>query len=189
MRTFLVVSNAMRTDGDFLLKDIPGTSGRADVVARCVVAAFLTSNGIRQDVMLHVICTGPPDPPKTLRFTGKALMHLNPDERTTAALLQRALAVPAEARWRESTPGIHVRRAGLEAIDGIDGPLVLMDEGGEPFAPRGDATYVLGDHKGLTEEQAATMVARGAARVSLGPVSLHTDQCIIVIHNRLDNGK
>ena len=192
VRRFLVVSNSMRTDGGFLLDDVPGTSGRADVIARSVVQAFLTSNGIRRDVLLHVVCTGPPDPPKALRFTGEDLRHLNPDERTTAALLQKALRAAADGLWRESTPGIHVRRVGLELVEEMDGPFIVLSEEAPPFRPEmaaDEPTFVLGDHRGLTDAQADLFRRKGAAAASLGPVSLHTDQCIVVVHNLLDNAR
>lgn len=185
MRTFLVISNVMRTDGEFSLKDIPGTSGRADVIARAVTSAFLTSHGIREDVELYVVCLGPPDPAKTIRFIGSELKHLNPDERTTASLLQRALRATPNDSWTVSTPGIHVKRAGLELIDSLSRPFFLLSEDGGPFRQEG-GTYVMGDHRGLTEEQMALMGSTGAERISLGPVSLHTDHCIVLIHNRLD---
>ncbi len=175
----------MRTDGEFSLKDIPGTSGRADVIARSVTSAFLTSHGIRADVELYVVCLGPPDPPKTIRFIGSELKHLNPDERTTASLLQKALRTDPGGSWTVSTPGIQVKRSGLEVLDNLPKPFFLLSEDGGPFRPEG-GTYVLGDHRGLTEEQMASMDSAGAERISLGPVSLHTDQCIVLIHNGLD---
>ena len=187
MRTFLVISNVMRTDGEFSLKDIPGTSGRADVIARTVTSAFLTSHGIREDVELYVVCLGPPDPPKTIRLIGSELKHLNPDERTTASLLQKALRTDPGGSWTVSTPGIHVRRSGLEIVDNLPKPLFLMSEDGGPFRPEG-GTYVLGDHRGLTEEQIGMMHGKDAIKMSLGPVGLHTDQCVILIHNRSDTG-
>jgi len=185
MRTFLVISNVMRTDGEFSLKDIPGTSGRADVIARTVTSAFLTSHGIREDVELYVACLGPPDPPKTIRFIGSELKHLNPDERTTASLLQKALRTSPGESWTVSTPGIHVKRAGIEIIDQLPKPLILMSEDGSSFRLEG-GTYVLGDHKGLMEEQMVMMDGKNAVRVNLSPVSLHTDQCIVILHNRMD---
>jgi len=204
MREFLVIGNVARTDGDFSLDDIPGTSARLDVLARTATAAFLTSHGIRRDVRLHIVILGPPDPPKALRLIGGGLRHLNPDERSTAALFRRALRMPAREVWRESTPGLYVRRAGIEIAEELPVPLVLLSEEGAPLvdgdvrdAPAGGirtadiaaATFVLGDHRGPTEEQVAYLRRLGAVEVSLGPVSLHTDHCVAVLHNRLDNAR
>ena len=116
MRTFIVVGHKATTSPNFSLEDIPGTSGRLDILCRAVTAAFMLSHGIRKDVCVYLVLLGG-EVPKTIQLRGETLRHLNPDERTTAALLKKALAVPAEPRWAMSTTGIFVRTGGLaEAI-------------------------------------------------------------------------
>ena len=102
MRTFIVVGHKATTTPDFSLEDIPGTSGRLDILCRCINAAFVISHGIRHDVrILLVLCGG--EPHKTICLRGEDLRHLNPDERTTAALLKKALAIVAGPEWSMST--------------------------------------------------------------------------------------
>jgi len=71
--------------------------------------------------------------------------------------------------------------------------LVLLDESGRhggperlPEAVGPDPTFVIGDDRGLTGDQLDAVRARGAVELSLGPVSLHADHCIVVVHNLLD---
>jgi len=99
MRNFVVVGNLAATTPDFSLEDIPGTSGRIDILCRCVNSAFVLSHGIRRDVQIYLIFRGGPYP-KTVHLRGRDLRHLNPDERTTAALLKKALALEADSKWR-----------------------------------------------------------------------------------------
>ena len=117
------------------------------------------------------------------------MLHLNPDERTTATLFEKALAVPTTGPvWQASTPGIDVARLSLEDVLGA-GPLVQLHEEGDDVAAAdlpADATFVLGDHLGFMPEEQALLEARGAKRVSLGPISLQADQCLIALHNHLD---
>ena len=63
---------------------------------------------------------------------GETLRHLNPDERTTAALLKKALAVPATPEWAMSTSGIFVRTGGLAEVlaDLKDARLIYLREDG-----------------------------------------------------------
>jgi tRNA (pseudouridine54-N1)-methyltransferase len=187
MRTFVVVGNLAVTSPDFSLNDIPGTSGRMDVLARCVTSAFLRSHGIRKDTVLYLVLLGPPRPPVTLKFAGSHLKYLNPDERSTASLIRRALSLDASAEWRQSTPGIWVRAGSLEdLLQDLNGPLVYLHEDGDDFTPVREAIHVLGDHMGLTEKQESLLDRLGAVRMSLGPLVYHTDHCITIIQNRLD---
>ena len=189
MRRFLVVGHKAASAPGFSLKDLAGTGGRIDVLVRCVPAALLVSHGLREDVELVTLHLGPPAPPKAVRFRSRGMRHLNPDERSTASLLEKALGAPTTGPvWQPSTPGIDVAILGLGDALG-DGPLEVLHEEGEDVAtapvPSG-ATFVLGDHLGFTPEEEALLEARGASRVSLGPVSLQADQCLVALHNHLD---
>lgn len=189
MRSFVVVGNLATTTPDFSLEDIPGTSGRIDILCRCINSAFVLSHGIRRDVQIYLILRGG-GAPKTVRLQGRDLRHLNPDERTTAALLKKALALEADSTWTKSTPGISVRAGDLADLPiRAEGRTYYLKEDGSdhrglPLA--GDGTFVLGDHIGLSEEDEAFLADLGAEIVSVGPKSLHADHCIVLINNELD---
>ena len=59
-RHFYVKSHA-KTSPDINLKDLPGSAGRLDIVARCINAAFWLSYGIRKNVVFHTILHGEPN--------------------------------------------------------------------------------------------------------------------------------
>jgi tRNA (pseudouridine54-N1)-methyltransferase len=197
MRTFIIVGHKAITSPNFSLEDIPGTSGRLDILCRAVTAAFVLSHGIRKDVCVYLILLGG-EIPKTIRLDGQTLRHLNPDERTTAALLKKALAVPATPQWAMSTSGIFVRTGGLEQLladlkeailiylreDGAD--IRGLDAGGNSGSLSAEAAYILGDHTGMTPEEEALLEQAGAMVVSLGPTSLHADHCIVLLNWFLD---
>jgi tRNA (pseudouridine54-N1)-methyltransferase len=190
MRTFIVVGHRATTSPDFSLEDIPGTSGRLDILCRCINSAFVLSHGIRKDVCSYLVLGGR-ERPKTLFFKGEELRHLNPDERTTAALIQKALALEADDEWSRSTPGLYVRTGGLDRLLGaLQGVriLYLREDGADirSLELKGDLLFVLGDHLGMAEEEEALLRKAGAELVSVGPVSLHADHCIVVINNELD---
>ncbi|MFQ5987072.1 MAG: hypothetical protein ACE5KQ_06915, partial [Thermoplasmata archaeon] len=90
-RRFIVVGHDANTAGDFALNDLAGATGRLDILLRCVNSAFMLSHDLRRDTEVYLVLLGPPRPPRTLHLRGDQLRHLNPDERSTAALLRQAL--------------------------------------------------------------------------------------------------
>lgn len=197
MRTFIIVGHKATITSDFSLEDIPGTSGRLDILCRCINAAFMLSHGIRHDVrVLLVLCGG--EPHKTVCLRGEDLRHLNPDERTTAALVKKALTIIAEPEWSRSTSGIFVRRGGLAEVlsdlkpKGIK-PVYLREDGRDLRIGISDLSddkaFILGDHQGMTPEEENMIQEAGAEIMSVGPVSLHADHCIILTNYFLDSSK
>jgi tRNA (pseudouridine54-N1)-methyltransferase len=192
MRTFIIVGHTATTSPDFSLEDIPGTSGRLDILCRCINAAFVLSHGIRHDVRVLLVLCGD-EHPKTVCLRGEDLRHLNPDERTTAALLKKALAVVAEPLWSRSTSGIFVRTGGLaDVLSELKGEKILyLREDGDDIRSKAsmwssNAVLILGDHLGMTPEEEVSIKQAGAEVVSIGPASLHADHCIVLINNELD---
>lgn len=197
MRRFVVVGQNARTARDFPLDDICGAAGRWDLLARCVQSALFISHDMRRDSELVLLALGPPDPPKAIRVVGAEVQRLNPDERSTVALLSLSLdeALPRNGRWVGSRPGISVARRDLAAVldDSGEVPMVLLDELGPVDGPElpgrmddRDVTFVLGDNNGMTDGQIEETRSRGALEVRLGPVSMHADHCIAIVHNILD---
>ena len=193
MRNFVIIGNKAITTPAFSLEDIPGTSGRLDILCRGVTAAFVLSHGIRKDVCVYLVLLGG-EIPKTVQLRGETLRHLNPDERTTAALLKKALAVPATPDWASSTSGIFVRTGGLaNVLSDLKGAKILcLREDGADIRSisqsdiSGNVAFILGDHMGIAPEEETVIEQAGAVAVSIGPVSLHADHCIALLNWMLD---
>ncbi len=49
-----------------------------------------------------------------------------------------------------------------------------------------DGVFILGDHLGLTEGEEELVLGLSTGTISVGPLSLHADHCIILILNELD---
>lgn len=184
MKHFVVVGHLGSTDPDFSLNNLPG-AGRMDELCRCVAASLCLSHGIRRDTECLLVLLGGPKAPKTIRFSGESVRSLSPDERNVAGLIKKALALPCGTVFRESSPGVSVRKGGLAEVLAECGCAVL-DEGGEDI--RGfetvPETFVLSDHQNFSEEERGLMQDLPAC--SLGPCILHADMAIVVLHNELD---
>ncbi len=190
MREFIIVGHKAVTSGEFPLNDMPGSAGRIDILARCVNSAFFTSFNVRRDTRIILVLLGGPDPPKVLRFEGSELKYLNPDERSAGSLIKKALSIGVRDNQLMSTPGVYVARGGLkDVLSTINvANAVYLHESGEDIRDVDlnckHVISILGDHLGLTEEEEALI--HKARRARLGPITLHADHCVILIHNELD---
>ena len=192
MPVFIVIGHRVCTDGKFTLNDLAGSTGRLDVLLRCVNSAFMLSNDIRRDVELYLVLLGEPAPPRTLRFVGSELKYLNPDERSTGALVKNALMKNVGVEEVGSTPGIYVSRGGLVGVleRQAGRRMFYLKEDGENIRNvklDSDGVFILGGQDDLTSDEENTVKAGGeAVKVSLGPRSLHADHCMTIVLNELD---
>ena len=191
MRAFVIVGRTAKADPSVRLDDLPGTSGRLDVLVRSVRAALCVSHGIRRDVRVYLTMLGG-DAPRTVRIDGASAQFIRPDERPLATLLLKALArvdAPDE-RFVEQKGGIAVACAGIEAVlaDLGGAPLYVLEEGASDVrdAKIEDGVFVIGDQNGFDPDLRAQLGAAGAHPIGVGPVSLHTDDVITVLNNELD---
>jgi tRNA (pseudouridine54-N1)-methyltransferase len=156
-----------------------------DVLCRCVTASLFLSHGMRRNVEVYLVLLGPPNPPATVLFSGEKVRYLNPDERSSASLIKKALALPRGHEFRESTPGIFVRAGGLAELL-AEHRFTLLDESGDDVrqAPTLPGTCLLSDHLNLTDSEQE--LVRGLPRLSVGPLPLHADQAVTVLLNETD---
>lgn len=191
MRRFVVLGHRAITSADFKLDDLCGSTGRLDILLRCVNSAFFLSHAIRKDVEIALMLLGEPNPPKTVRINGSEVKYLNPDERSTGALIRNALLQRGEGE-RKCSPGIFVsERDYREVLSNIskESRMYYLKEDGQDIrevelAP--DCTFVLGDDQDLTPEEEEILMDYEPTKVSLGPISYHADHCITLVNNELD---
>lgn len=193
MRQFIVLGHDAPTTPEFSLDDLAGGAGRLDVLCRCISAAFFLSHGLREDVRTRLVLADE----FTLRFEGSELRRLNPDERSTAALVRNALENREEAIGHmevETSPGVYLSRRGFDPVldtAADSGTVVQLHEAGDPtieVEPPADPVFVLSDHRDFAGGEAALLDARADERVRLGPAPLHANHAIAVAHNWLDTG-
>jgi tRNA (pseudouridine54-N1)-methyltransferase len=191
MRQFVIIGHDAPTTPEFSLDDLAGAAGRLDVLCRCVTSAFFLSHAIREDARVHLVLSDE----YTVTFDGSDLRRLNPDERSTAALIRKALEEREAAIGHvpvETSPGVSLTRRGFEGtLDDVArrGTVVQLHEDGDPVIdvePPSDPVFVLSDHHDFREKEAALLADRADERVSLGPRALHADHSITVAHNYLD---
>ncbi|WP_456472856.1 tRNA (pseudouridine(54)-N(1))-methyltransferase TrmY [Methanocaldococcus sp.] len=196
MREFIFKANKAITSPNINLKDLPGSCGRLDLVCRCVSDSLFLSHDIRRDTVFYSVLCGPPNPPVCIKFVGSELRKVSPDERNIAIFIKKALKKFLETEdkdsWIESTPGIYVRKIGFKDLiiekmeEGKN--LYYLHKNGESIEKvkiKDNPVFILGDHIGLSEEDEKFLEGK-AIKVSLSPLELHANHCIVIIHNILD---
>ncbi len=188
MKDFVIIGHKAVT-APFSLNDLPGAAGRMDILCRCINAALFLSHDLRRDVRVYLVLKGEPAPPKLIRFDGAKVRYLSPDERSAASLIKKALEKNAQDFWTESTPGVSIRKGDLnDLLAELNTKVIYLREDGENV--RGmmfdEPLFVLGDHLGLTENEEKIIEAYEHEIASVGPLSLHADHCIVLLHNEMD---
>lgn len=197
MPRFVVLGRTASASPRFSLDDLAGSSGRLDVLLRCVRASLLCSHGARGDVITYLVLGGGPYAPRVVRVDGAAARFVRPDERPLATLVKKTLA-RAEAELDAGPPrrgfvdtrnGVSFAEGGLDVVlaDVGTAPRFVLEEGApdvrDAELPR-DAVFFVGDHLGFSDDTRDRLA--DATPISVGPASLHSDDAIAVLLNELD---
>ncbi|MCZ7392479.1 MAG: tRNA (pseudouridine(54)-N(1))-methyltransferase TrmY [Candidatus Methanoperedens sp.] len=187
MKSFVIIGHKAAT-ASFSLNDLPGAAGRMDILCRCVNAALFLSHDLRRDVRVYLVLKGGIQP-KLIRFDGSSVRYLSPDERSAASLIKKALEKNAQDFWTESTPGVSIRKGDFcDLLEELNRKIIYLREDGDDVRGKKfeEPLFVLGDHEGLTDEEEKIIGGYEHEIVSVGPLSLHADHCIVLLHNEMD---
>ncbi|MFB6075856.1 MAG: tRNA (pseudouridine(54)-N(1))-methyltransferase TrmY [Candidatus Aenigmatarchaeota archaeon] len=194
MREFILYSKKGLTSPSFNLDDLPGSGGRMDLVARCVISALWMSRQMRRDSKIYLNLNGPPDPPLTLCFDGERLRKVSPDGRNVATWIQKVLKKRYtfdENEWNEVKNGIYLSNRSFQDLikDRKDRKFYVLHEKGEDIREIGiedNPVFVLGDHIGLPKTEKKFVKRFDMKKISLGSESYFSSQSITLVQNELD---
>ena len=184
-RNFLIIGHRAHTVADWKLDDICGGAGRLDVLVRSITASLWKSHGIRRDTDVWLSLRGKPKPDITIHFSGKNIKYLNPDERSTAALIRNGLIKLSEKKGPlETSPGVTIQRESFEKLVKKLPKPSLLSEKGDKEVKSNYETFVLGDDRDPTEDEME--ILESFDKLKIGETSLLTSACITLIHHFLD---
>jgi len=184
MRTFAVIAH--KFNGEINLNDLPG-SGRVDVIARCINSSIFLSHDIRRDVIFLFFA---PKIQTRVKIDSSRVKYLNPDERSTAALIRNAI-VKMGGR-EETSPGFFSENMDfdefLEEI-GAMGKIYYLHEDGEDIRNveiSKNPVFLLSDSVNLSDEEERKIEDMAERKISVSPRIILASHAITIVNNELD---
>ena len=183
MREFIYYSQKARTSGkwDDLMK-----AGRMDIVCNVIISVFFLSNKMREDIKLHLIFNGPPNPPMHLEFVSNKEMPIS--KKDVGGLIKRMLYKCKPGKKTEVFPGCFIEKKSFneltKELESEGKEIVILDKKGEDIrkANLENVIFVIGDHEGLPKKE----IKRFKDRISIGKEIYFASQTITIINNELD---
>lgn len=189
MRAFVYFSSTARTSGNFSLDSLMD-AGRMDIAMHVIINAFFLSHNLRDDVVLHLIFYGAPDPPKHIEIRVNENTSLS--KKDVASLIKKILYKYRLGKKTEAVPGCFIeKKSFLQVIE------ELMEQGKEIFIldKKGknirdvkmpeESAFVLGDQNGLPKKELKRL-KKISEFVSLGPRVYFASQVVTILNNEMD---
>ena len=189
MRTFVYFSASARTSGNFDINDLM-KAGRMDIVMHVIINAFFLSHSLRDDVNLHLVFYGMPDPPKHIEINVKQETKLS--KKDVAGLIKRVLYKYKPGKRTEVVPGCFIeKKAFLPVVESLKEQgkeIFVLDKRGENIRKVNfpdNSVFVLGDHNGLPKKELKRL-KKIAESVSVGNKVYFASQVITILNHEID---
>ena len=189
MRTFVYFSSTARTSGNFSVDSLMD-AGRMDIAIHVIINAFFLSHSLRDDVVLHLIFYGAPDPPKHIEIHVSEETKLS--KKDVANLLKKVLYKYRPGQKTEAAPGCFIeKKSFLDVIGEIakEGKeIFILDKKGKNIreAEIGkNSAFVLGDQNGLPKKELKRL-KKITETISVGPKVYFASQVVSILNNEID---
>lgn len=177
-------------------------AGRMDIACHVIINSFFLSHKKRDDVILHLVFYGPPDPPKHIILnpkkylpeTGKEVGSLDLSKKDVSGLLKRILYRYKKGEKREAFPGCWIEKKSLfdvlEELEKEGKKIYILDENGEDirnFSKEDleNSAFLLGDCKGLPKKELRRLKKKFKL-ISVGKKIYFASQVVTIVNNELD---
>ena len=199
MREIIYFSSKARTSGNF--QDLM-QAGRMDIVCHVIVNSFFLSHKKRDNVRLHLIFYGPPDPPKHLIIkpeeylpeTGSQVGSLDLSKKDVSNFIRKMLYKYKEGKKTEVFKGCFIEKKNLfnviSELENEGKQIFLLDEDGDDIRKieskeLENAVFLLGDHEGLPKKELKRL-KKTCRLVSVGKKTYFASQIVTILNNELD---
>jgi len=191
MRHFLYFSSQAVTSGKFLSgeKNLM-RAGRIDIATHFVIHSLFLSHAYRENVKVHLIFYGPPDPPKHIEIQMNESLDLS--KKDIGNLIKKLLYKYKEGEKTEVLPGCFIeKKSFLNFINEMieeKNRIFVLDKRGKDIRnvtiPK-KSVFIIGDHNGLPKKELKRL-KNITTKVSLGPKTYFASQAVTILNNELD---
>ena len=189
MRHFVYFSTKAPTSGKFSLDNL-AKAGRMDIVLHVIIAGFFLSHSFREDVKIHLVFYGMPDPPKHIEIQIKEELEIS--KKDIGNLIKKILYKYKKNKKTEVLPGCFIEKKSLlkvvEELKEQDKKIFVLDKKGEDIRkvkiPK-ESVFVLGDHEGLPKKELKRL-KKIANLISIGPKVYFASHVVSIINNEID---
>ena len=172
-------------------------SGRLDIAIHSVIAAFFLSHKMRNDVKLHLVFAGPPDPVKHLELkpvmegkTGIDKIYLS--KKNVESIIRKMLFKYKQGIKNEVFPGYWIEKKNFMQLVGDllkeDRAVYVLDPEGEDIRKadiKPNPIFILGDHRGLPDKEYKRL-KKIVTPVSIGSQEYFASHTVAIVNNELD---
>lgn len=195
MRTFVLRARAAPTDSATLLASV-GKEAHTEILAHTLMNAIFVAQSHRADVTVYLVLESTKDFSRTIRLEANAMHDIGGfHEQALLSKVAKALDVSRGMGKEESRPvetGVTVRTVSFERLVqelAEDHQLFVMDRKGTSIRAQAFADspcFLLTDHIPMPKKSFHSLERLGAKKITLGSKMLFASQCVVLIHNELD---
>ena len=190
MRKFIIYSKTASTSSR--IGDLRN-AGRWDILLHSIISSLFASNEFREDVELHIIAMGNPNPPRHISI--KYINGNSISKKDLKKLIEIAFRKYKKGITREVHPGVFIDDNTI--LDVIEKEIskkkniFMLDNNGEHIKnikkeKLKDGVFILGDFDGF-DKKTKKILKKNTIRLSLGKQIYFTSQAITIINYELDN--
>lgn len=189
MRTFVYFSQSASTSGAFS-PDRLMDAGRMDIAVHVIINAFFLSHKLRDDVVLHLVFYGMPDPPKHIEVRVSQDTRLS--KKDVAGLIKKILYKYKQGKKTEAAPGCFVeKKSFLKVIEELmeeGNKIFILDKSGKELRETkipSKSAFIIGDQNGLPKKEMKRL-KKTAEKISVGPKIYFASQVVTILNNEMD---
>ncbi len=190
MRHFIYFSASAPTSGKFNTDDLM-SAGRLDIAIHSIINAIFLSHDIRDDVIIHLIFYGMPDPPKHVEI--RAGEGLEISKKNVAGIIKKILYKYKEGEKTEVFPGCYVeKKSFLNVVENLreeGNEIFILDKRGSSIRKTklpNNSAFIIGDQNGFPQKEFKRL-KKSTIPISVGPKMYFASSVVTIINNELDN--
>ncbi len=195
MRTFVLRARAAPTESQKLLAAV-GNDAHTEILAHTLMNAIFVAQSHRANVTVYLVLESTLDFSRAIRFESNAMHDIGGfHEDALLGKLATALDVSRGMGKEETRPvesGVTVRTVSFERLVkelAENHQLFVMDPKGSSIREEvfeGNPCFLLTDHIPMPRKILPSLERMGAKKITLGKIMLFASQCVVLIHNELD---